>query len=383
MTTDRRAASAALALTLLTLAPAGLAAPVDLPVEEARVARVRSELPELAGAVTVDALTGVGTPAAARAAGERLWRQEVARVRGGTLDDRPLYWSRLASRARQMQGCAAPVDCAAVRDAFEYASRGTEDLAWTSDAPLHVLVTGFDPFFLDRDIGQSNPSGVAALALDGAVLEANGRRAEVQTLIVPVRYRDFDEGRIEALVGPVLARIDLLVTISMGREDFDIERFPGRRRSAKAPDNENVYTGADAAHPLVPRLGDAPLPGPEFVEFSLPAAAMTSVQTPYPVHDHHGVATLERGRFDAASLAELADQTAVSGSGGGYLSNEISFRTVRLVRARGLDLPVGHLHTPRIRGHDAAALAAITGEIRRILEAAIAAPGQDAGGDAK
>ena len=42
----------------------------------------------------------------------------------------------------------------------------------------------------------------------------------------------------------------------MGRDHFDLERFPGRRRSSEAPDNAGVLTGASAAEALV--LGWAP-----------------------------------------------------------------------------------------------------------------------------
>ena len=35
---------------------------------------------------------------------------------------------------------------------------------------------------------------------------------------------------------------------------------------------------------------------------------------------------------------------------GGYLSNDVSYRTVRLVRALGSNVRVGHIHTPRISG---------------------------------
>ena len=123
--------------------------------------------------------------------------------------------------------------------------------------------------------------------------------------------------------------IDMLVTISMGRSQFDLERFPGRRRSASAPDNLNRLSGGSSTEPLVPRLGAQLLPGPEFVKFSLPVHAMQKVQRPYGVNDNRSVTTVEAGDQQAESLDVLTTQTAVRGSGGGYLSNEVSFRTVR------------------------------------------------------
>lgn len=366
---------------------AGAAGGVDTAapdVEESRVAAARAALPEVFAGLDADLLAGIETPDAAARAGSALWRAHVgaaqrAQRSGASIDDRPLYWQRLATLRNKRADCAQHTpafDCDAILERFEWASRGADAITWNADAPLRVLVTGFDPFFLDREIGQSNPSGLAALLLDERQLAAGPQgelKADVRSLVFPVRFADFDAGRVEALLGPLLAEVDLLITISMGRDNFDLERFPGRRRSATAPDNRNVLTGADAKNPLVPLLGGAPLPGPEFVEFSLPAAAMSAVEGPYAVRDNRTVTTLERGTFDAGGLDALQDQTAVEGGGGGYLSNEISFRTVRLARERGLPVAVGHLHTPSILGFDAEALRAITGQIERIVAAAAGA----------
>ena len=72
----------------------------------------------------------------------------------------------------------------------------------------------------------------------------------------------------------------------------------------------------------------------------------------FQIRDNRRVATLERGSFIARSLGELQDQTAVLGSGGGYLSNEISYRSIRLAESLNLDFPMGHIHTPRVKGYD-------------------------------
>ena len=65
-----------------------------------------------------------------------------------------------------------------------------------------ALVIGFDPFFLKPGLAnnnshQSNPSGVAALFLHNAT-EIPGMF--IQSVIVPVRFEDFDSGRIDTLV---------------------------------------------------------------------------------------------------------------------------------------------------------------------------------------
>ncbi len=54
-----------------------------------------------------------------------------------------------------------------------------------------ILLTGFDPFTLDRDIRISNPSGATALALDGTVIETADGPARVETAVFPVRWQDF------------------------------------------------------------------------------------------------------------------------------------------------------------------------------------------------
>jgi len=315
---------------------------------------------------------------ASRNLGNQLWRQAQQTSDARIVDDRPLYWQRLGMKREFKTSHGTEPEQAKLLKAFEHASRGFDDLSFTASADLNILVTGFDPFGLHNRIDQSNPSGVAALTFDGLVISANGLSAELQSAMFPVRFEDFDQGMVESVIEPLLesGELDAIVTISMGREGFDLERFPGRRRSATAPDNLLVKTGADSKNPLVPLLNGEPLAGPEFVEFTLPVNAMLTVQTPYPVIDNHKVATLERGRFEARSLQRLNTETAVSGSGGGYLSNEISYRSLRLVHALAASaspnakpIAAGHIHTPRIAGADRAAIHAITWQIRAMLEA--------------
>jgi len=313
---------------------------------------------------------------AAHSLGKAHWDSAKERLRStASFDDRPLYWQRLAEKKAFRQACAGNDNCMGILEAYEWASRGADDLDFRADSDLRIVLSGFDPFLLDLDIQQSNPSGVAALLLDGLIMDTSGIRAEIQTVLIPVRFADFDSGRIEDLFGPLIVdnKIDVLITLSMGRNDFDLERFPGRRRSAEVPGNQYERTGATLENPLVPMLGNKDLPGPEYVEFSLPVDALLTVQSPFKVHDNRTVTTLERGEFEAGSLSELKGQTAVRGSGGGYLSNEISYRTVRLVREYASPVQVGHIHTPRIQGFDRRALNSITDQIRAMLQALVEA----------
>ena len=312
-------------------------------VEEARLARVPAALRDRYDAVVA---SGDGT---------LLWQTAVADVQGGLFDDRPLYWARLKLHQWQREhgGTAAET---------ESGSRGYHN-GFPTDEPK-VLLTGFDPFHLDRNIAQSNPSGVAALALDDTVVAG----ARIRTAIFPVRFADFDQRVVElVLVRQFRQRLTLCLTVSMGREDFDLERFPGRRRSAEMPDNLNVRTGASNSNPLVP----PGLEGPEFLEFSLPAGAMAAVNGPRRVRDNRRVVSLQRGPLPPNSIAELDNDTAIAGSGGGYLSNEISYRSLLFRERVGVSFPVGHLHTPVVDGYDKAMERAMVDQIRSMVEAAL------------
>ncbi len=69
-------------------------------------------------------------------------------------------------------------------------------------------------------------------------------------------------------------------------------------------------------------------------------------------------------------MSELYTETSVEGSGGGYLSNEISYRAVLLRDQFGLKIPVGHIHTPKVAGYDAEAGKAIAEQVRAMVELA-------------
>lgn len=287
-------------------------------------------------------------------------------------DDRALYWARL--QASKIIRTIKPIfSLSAAQQTvlltlLENGSRGRTDLSYSQNTTKKILLTGFDPFLLDININQSNPSGVAALLLDGQVIRYKGITAEINTVMIPVRYEDFDQGIIESLLAPYYAlnNVDMIVTVSMGRKDFDLERFPGKRRSVTAPDNANIVYGGTQTAPLIPSLHDRPLPGNEFVEFSLPVAAMLSAKGPYSINDNHHVITLEKD-FKASTIEELKNAIAVQGGGGGYLSNEISYRSIRLRDQLNSDIPTGHIHTPRIAQFEPETEAKIVKQIQTML----------------
>ena len=305
--------------------------------------------------------------------GNTLWQQEVKKEQATSeYEDRRLYWSRLEMLSRLKDSSAfqslSVSEKEALIRAFEFASRGQQDIHFSKTSDFKVLVTGFDPFFLDRNIQQSNPSGVAALGFDNRILHVNEKRVELQSYILPVRFADFDQGVVEELMTPLMVNkeVDMVLTLSMGRDEFDLERFPGLRRSAEAPDNLNVFTGATSTNPLVPMLNGSSLDGSEFVEFSLPVEAMLKVNKPFGIQDNHKVTAMS-GEILANSLKQLEGEISVQGSGGGYLSNEVSYRSLLLRDAYAPGLPVGHLHTPKVIGHDPNTLQAILTQVEEVL----------------
>lgn len=335
-------------------------------VERSRLAQAHQSVPVARryGAVIAkmrrQLASTAGSAQAVGDAGASLWQQAVEDVQQGFPDDRALYWGRLAGHQ-----CLAELGLARHGALFERASRGLADPP--TDSPT-LLLTGFDPFHLDRDISQSNPSGTVALALHGTTIgDFSGGTASrppctplgasdgnvpltVQTAVLPVRFADFDAGIVESLLAEHRegGNLRMVVTVSMGRDAFDLERFPGRRRSSPNPDNERRLGGGTAERPVIPEG----LEGPEFLEFSLPAETMSAARGRWPVRDNRRVVSL-RGAFSAASLDDIAEETAVQGSGGGYLSNEIAYRVLLCGQRLCLDIPIGHIHVPALRGHDA------------------------------
>lgn len=305
--------------------------------------------------------------------GLKLWQLAKARIKSAkSFDDRPLFWGRLqySKLIREVKPAfeLSEAERTILLIQLEKSSRGRTELNYSQGTTKKILVTGFDPFLLDRNIDQSNPSGVAAMLLDGKVIEHNGIKAEINTVMIPVRYEDFDQGLIEEVLAPYYATnsVDMIVTISMGRKDFDLERFPGKRRSVTAPDNLNILSGGTKTAPIISKLNQIALPGTEFVEFSLPVSAMQQAKGNYKVTDNHKVTTLTK-TFHPSTLSQLTGETAVAGSGGGYLSNEISYRSIRLRNELNSAIPTGHIHTPRIKQYEPATEKAIVEQIEEML----------------
>lgn len=319
--------------------------------------------------------------------GQALWTSAVKLFHeSANLDDRPLYWARLKmTKALHQSSIFIQLPSKKQTDllwTFELYSRGQDDIKFDQQNNKKILLLGFDPFLLDKNIEQNNPSGVIALAFDNLLVKYKDITAEIETLIVPVRFADFDQGIIEELLTPYFKTpylkghaVDMILTVSMGREEFDLERFPGLRRSSTAPDNLNVYTGANTQNPLIPMLKGKILDGGEFIESSLPIAEMIKAKGPYKIFDNRNV-TIAAPSLISLINSEQHSMTpkniiAVQGSGGGYLSNEISYRSLLLRDLYKPSLAVGHIHTPRVKSFDMQSQRDIINQISEMIKHSI------------
>ncbi|WP_316782654.1 pyroglutamyl peptidase [Streptomyces sasae] len=372
------------ALLAGTLAPtAAQATTVPAPtVEEQRLDRaVPQEILRRSGFDAVapefaEALTSAHSYAQARRIvvreGSALWRRAVDRAQGrgpaeserrealpckggggrrmglSRDDDRPLYWARLGM-TREVRTWEPGFALSArqrtwLLDALERTSRGQTDIRYPGGHMRRILVTGFDPFTLDRDIRISNPSGATALALDGTVIRTAEGPARVETAVFPVRWDDFAQGTVERTLRPYLPKVDLFTTVSQGRVGrFDVERTNGAWRGGY-PDNENL-----SRTETVPVTD--PASQPQWTTTTLPYAAIVAAKTGrFPVYDHTEVTEIPAGGTDPVVRADgpTAGSTARAGGGGNYLSNEIAYRATLLRDRLGLHdtLPGGHVHTP-------------------------------------
>ncbi|MFD5158714.1 pyroglutamyl peptidase [Streptomyces hawaiiensis] len=289
--------------------------------------------------------------------GTRLWQRAVDRAQGrgqagGDLsrdDDRPLYWARLGMtrevRAWEPGFGLTDGQRAALLDELERASRGQSAIGYPHGKGLkRILLTGFDPFTLDRDIRISNPSGATALALDGTVIETADGPARIETAVFPVRWRDFTDRTVERALRPYLPKVDLFTTVSQGRVGrFDIERTNGAWRGGFG-DNDNI--GRTETVPVTD-----PASQPQWTTTTLPYAAIVAANTGrFPVYDNTAVTEIPAGGTEPVVRPDgpTPGSTARAGGGGDYLSNEIAYRATLLRDRLGLrdTLPGGHVHTP-------------------------------------
>jgi pyrrolidone-carboxylate peptidase len=381
--------------------------PIDASASKAIVASILNADPQMKSLVDVftfeiNQITTFNKPAILAKIlekGRALWK--LALVNAGEngskpYDDRPLYWARLSMRKSIRNHAKLSPYLKVVDDLIkelEAISRGYDEIDFSSTPAgvKKVLVSGYDPFTLHSYPRTSNPSGSAALGIHGKMLNrvVNGNQvpvAYIQAAVFPVRYRDFDQeggkGVVERFFEkfinskhPQYTQVDLIMTISRASADFWVDRFASRTRGGWN-DNENI---TNIPFPDTPQ-------GDQFYETTLPAAKIVpatdtgsfkiyynnsytykykngnltvtaswssnkdkkKIEEP-PVAP--GLTSIVPSKLDETTTPKKSQITAVEGSGGDYLSNEIFYR-VALMRAQSQNplLPTGHYHIPDIQG---------------------------------
>ena len=251
---------------------------------------------------------------------------------------------------------------------FEEKSRNYTgvDFSGAPQGTKKILITGFDPFFLNEkhpvygkgsNIRQSNPSGVCALALHGQTL-GNGH---IQAMIVPVRYADFDsskdnrsgqgEGIIEKHIKPWLSEVDMIITISQALPNqYHIDVFATATRGGTI-DNMN-FTRVEGSksvnisflETIVTTLPD------EFTQ--APSQAIFYGKYFETKQDIVAFYQGDYSKQKDSNINNFPTTKVYSGPGGNYLSNEIFYRVAKLRKELKPVLRTGHFHIAKLQDED-------------------------------
>ena len=298
-----------------------------------------------------------------------LWVNAKEYVQSGTYDDRPLYWARIKMEVALKNHLKGKLDADIENliQLFEEKSRNYTGINFsknidnsTNGKPKKkILITGFDPFGLDVNKEQSNPSGAVALALHGTEFsDEDGNIGEIQAMIFPVRYEDFDssknstagmgEGVVEKYIRPLFDEADMIVTISQsGPKCYHIDTFATATRGGSS-DNKG-YTRPEGTKSV---STDAP----ETLPTTLPSS-ITKGKANYYGRFAFTKSDLKNRKWERSKKDNYPqDKEVYWGPGGNYLSNEIFYR-VSLLRENWIasqlpnvvTKPTGHFHVAKLQ----------------------------------
>lgn len=349
------------------------------------------------------AVSNADARAIGEAAGNRLWTlAKRARDLGSESHFQPLSHLRAALRAMRDNANTANVAPVfnVIDDSFMMAARGASSVEFTRRGlrraqTIETLVTGFDPFDPGGSMRppsreQWNPSGAVALAMDGKTFNAGGRiRAVVESVVLPVSFSEFRQGLVERIVGQHINQLDAVITVSMDpnippTRGVAIERFAVGAHELASGNLEPIPTAPggspgpaiiETSAPVDPiaaerslraqpptvrndislRFSTSSVADQALIDLGLPASGSRDVtisslsairqilqimRQPNPARAHHI-------QFRAGTTTYTAD--VVSGPGGNFLSNEVSYRVLRqLSRVTGRSVPASfHIHTQR------------------------------------
>ena len=315
---------------------------------------------------------------------KKLWEAGITGVQKGKLDDRPLYWARnkmqVALKRYYLFKNDIDFEKSIVKKnsnleeiiiTFEEKSRNYTgvDFSLAPKGTKKILITGFDPFILNEfnnkeikgyspNIKQSNPSGVVALALNGNT-ELGGY---IQTMIVPVRYTDFDgsqdreegqgKGIIEKYIKPFIEKkgeVDMIITISQADAEYNIDVFATATRRGF---NDNMNFIREDGSKAIPG-------GAETIKTTLPKKMVdsklgTNYNGRYFITKKDFDDYYYKGDYSKEKILDINDDlpqlSIYYGPGGNYLSNEIFYRVAKLRESLQPKLPTGHFHIRKIQG---------------------------------
>jgi len=323
-----------------------------------------------------------------------------------------------------------------IQEAFLRADRGMTTLDFTRPPAtagirtVNIMLTAFDPFNVNTGgtprSGEWNPSGAAVIDLDRSTVPAGStRQAAVEGVVLPVDFSAFNAGMVENLVrahvGAGAQSAESIITIS---EDPNIPAGSPVRLERFAV---GVRDQAGSIQPVPADTAGGGRPGAAIIEATAPVTAISAAASTDIGDDidfkfvsvpaaNNALAALGLPANATTPLVKLTDVAAirqivasmtraangtdisfiaggntftaavVSGPGGNFLSNEISFRVLRQLASATATagIPSMHVHTqtgsiiPTGTGRSAALAAANTVKttlittLRRII-AAVAA----------
>ena len=324
---------------------------------------------------------------------EQLWTNAMEYVQGGANDDRPLYWARIKMEVAlknhfksQMNGTSVieNTELSRLIQLLEEKSRNYTGIDFTGvpNVKKKILLTGFDPFGLKKNIQQSNPSGAIALALHGKTIkDESGNEGFIQSTIFPVRYQDFDNGVVEKVVTPLLQKsiVDYIISLSLNGNAFyfDLERFAVKKRGGFM-DNMNIGSikwheiYKDVNYELFKSdIGE----GNSYYETTLPIDKIVTKSVAnnflsigqrvffdqsYGIDDENFIIehpivkaidnTVYNTNEKSFGESDIQAGNMMVGSGGDYLSNEIFYRISRARENINTTVQTGHYHVANPNG---------------------------------
>jgi Domain of unknown function (DUF4157) len=294
-----------------------------------------------------------------------------------------------------------------IKEAFELSARGISDISFgestgTKNDKVNVLITGFDPFepsgSLQRpSIGEWNPSGAAALSLDGQkipVSSTNGAKgiAKVESIVLPVTYEAFKDDIVEKAISSHAKEVDAVLTVSEDpgldpSQPVRLERYVVGVHSINNKIEGVPAASAGSAGPAIiessaslneiasatetpakkgiegikkPTIGEGIMfqfrsiadADAALVALGLPAGGSMETEIADEKALHQIISSMKRIdispeiTFQAGGKSFIA--MVVKGPGGNFLSNEVSFRSLRLLASSSTKEPISfHTHTQR------------------------------------